>query len=208
MHTQLTPFVLLALLTGLALAPLPGLRADDEPAKKKLPPPAEQLEPYSCGTVERLHTFGGIFLASQPQPADLEQAKAGGVRTVVSLRRKDELDWDEEAVALRLGLEFHQIPFKTPDELTDEVFDRVRALLVDPAKPEETEVAKQFNKRLIERALRLEGTCTGEHGVGMGKMGSMRLELGDETIGVMRDIKKVLDPDNLMNPGKVVPLES
>ena len=80
--------------------------------------------------------------------------------------------------------------------------------LVDPAKPEETEVAKQFNKRLVERALRLEGTCTGEHGVGMGKMGSMRMELGDETIGVMRDIKKVLDPDNLMNPGKVVPLES
>ena len=78
-------------------------------------------------------------------------------------------------------------------------------LLVDPAKPEETEIAKQFNKRLVERALRMEGTCTGEHGVGMGKMGSMRLELGDDVIEVMRDIKKTLDPDNLMNPGKVVP---
>ena len=77
--------------------------------------------------------------------------------------------------------------------------------LVDPAKPEETELAKQFNQRLIERALRLEGTCTGEHGVGMGKMGSMRLELGDDVIDVMRDIKRVFDPDNLMNPGKVVP---
>jgi D-lactate dehydrogenase (cytochrome) len=78
-------------------------------------------------------------------------------------------------------------------------------LLVNPAKPEETEIAKQFNRRLIERALRMEGTCTGEHGVGMGKMGSMRLELGDDVIDVMRDIKKTLDPDNLMNPGKVVP---
>jgi len=77
--------------------------------------------------------------------------------------------------------------------------------LVDPAKPEETELAKKFNKRLIERALAMEGTCTGEHGVGMGKMGSLRMELGDDVMDVMRDIKKTLDPDNLMNPGKVVP---
>ena len=77
--------------------------------------------------------------------------------------------------------------------------------LVDPAKPEETELAKTFNKRLVERALRMEGTCTGEHGVGLGKMESMRMELGDEAIGLMRDIKRVFDPENLMNPGKVVP---
>ena len=79
-------------------------------------------------------------------------------------------------------------------------------LLVDPARPEETETAKEFNKRLIERALRLEGTCTGEHGVGLGKIGSMRMELGEDVMDVMRDIKQVFDPDNLMNPGKVVPL--
>jgi D-lactate dehydrogenase (cytochrome) len=77
--------------------------------------------------------------------------------------------------------------------------------LVDPQKPEETELAKQFNKRLVERALRLEGTCTGEHGVGMGKQASLRAELGDDMMDLMRDIKKVFDPDNLMNPGKVVP---
>jgi D-lactate dehydrogenase (cytochrome) len=80
-------------------------------------------------------------------------------------------------------------------------------LLVDPAQPQETEIAKTFNKRLVERALRMEGTCTGEHGIGMGKMGSMRLELGDDVIDVMRDIKRTLDPDNLLNPGKVVPLQ-
>jgi D-lactate dehydrogenase (cytochrome) len=81
-------------------------------------------------------------------------------------------------------------------------------LLVDPAKPEETETAKQFNQRLVERALRMEGTCTGEHGIGMGKMGSMRMELGEDVIDLMRDIKKVFDPDNLMNPGKVIPAPS
>jgi D-lactate dehydrogenase (cytochrome) len=78
--------------------------------------------------------------------------------------------------------------------------------LVDPQKPQETELAKDFNKRLVERALRLEGTCTGEHGVGMGKQGSLRAELGDDMIELMRDIKKVFDPHNLMNPGKVVSL--
>jgi D-lactate dehydrogenase (cytochrome) len=78
-------------------------------------------------------------------------------------------------------------------------------LLVDPARPEETETAKAFNKRLVERALRMEGTCTGEHGVGLGKMGSMRMELGEDVVDLMRDIKRVFDPDNLMNPGKVVP---
>jgi D-lactate dehydrogenase (cytochrome) len=80
-------------------------------------------------------------------------------------------------------------------------------LLVDPEKPGDTEIAKQFNKRLVERALRMEGTCTGEHGIGLGKMGSMRMELGDDVMDLMRDIKKVFDPGNLMNPGKVVALE-
>ena len=78
--------------------------------------------------------------------------------------------------------------------------------LIDPAKPEETELAKQFNRRLVERALKMEGTCTGEHGIGMGKIDSMRLELGDDMMDLMRDIKHVFDPHNLMNPGKVVPL--
>src|SRR5437868_10056893 len=79
--------------------------------------------------------------------------------------------------------------------------------LVDPNKPEETELAKEFNQRLVERALRLEGTCTGEHGVGMGKQGSLKAELGEDVIDVMRDIKRLFDPENLLNPGKVVPLQ-
>jgi len=80
--------------------------------------------------------------------------------------------------------------------------------LIDPAKPEEIEIAKSFNKRLIERALRMEGTCTGEHGIGLGKQDSLRAELGDDVIDVMRDIKRLFDPENLMNPGKVVPFDS
>ena len=79
-------------------------------------------------------------------------------------------------------------------------------LFVDPEKPEETEIAKAFNRRLVQRALAMEGTCTGEHGVGLGKQESLRAELGDDVIAVMRDIKRVFDPENLLNPGKVVPM--
>jgi D-lactate dehydrogenase (cytochrome) len=77
--------------------------------------------------------------------------------------------------------------------------------LIDPANADELALAKKLNKRLVERAIRMEGTCTGEHGIGLGKQESLRAELGDEVIGVMRDIKRLFDPDDLMNPGKVVP---
>jgi D-lactate dehydrogenase (cytochrome) len=65
--------------------------------------------------------------------------------------------------------------------------------------------AKAINAAVVKRALAMEGTCTGEHGIGLGKQGSLRAELGEDVIGLMRDIKKVFDPDNLMNPGKVLP---
>ncbi|TAK43910.1 MAG: FAD-binding protein [Betaproteobacteria bacterium] len=77
--------------------------------------------------------------------------------------------------------------------------------LIDPANADELALAKMLNKRLVERAIRMEGTCTGEHGIGLGKQESLRAELGDDVIGVMRDIKRLFDPENLMNPGKVVP---
>jgi D-lactate dehydrogenase (cytochrome) len=77
-------------------------------------------------------------------------------------------------------------------------------ILIDPGSQAELEEAKAINSRLVQRALAMEGTCTGEHGIGMGKQASLRAELGEDVIDVMRDIKKLFDPDNLMNPGKVV----
>jgi D-lactate dehydrogenase (cytochrome) len=78
--------------------------------------------------------------------------------------------------------------------------------LVDPANPAELEQAKEFNKRLVKRAIEMEGTCTGEHGDGLGKQGSLVLEHG-EAIDLMRDIKRLFDPGNLMNPGKLIPMQ-
>jgi D-lactate dehydrogenase (cytochrome) len=75
--------------------------------------------------------------------------------------------------------------------------------ILDPNSASELEAAKRLNDRLIERALAMDGTCTGEHGIGCGKMASLEKEHG-HGVDVMRAIKRALDPDNRMNPGKVV----
>ena len=75
--------------------------------------------------------------------------------------------------------------------------------LTDPNKPEELALAKKLAHRMNDRALALGGTVTGEHGIGMGKLKYMAQEHGDGW-SVMADIKRALDPQNIMNPGKVV----
>jgi D-lactate dehydrogenase (cytochrome) len=76
-------------------------------------------------------------------------------------------------------------------------------LVLDPNDPKDIAEAERLNNRLVARALALDGTCTGEHGVGYGKLDFLVAEHG-EAVSVMRTIKKALDPDNLMNPGKIV----
>lgn len=78
------------------------------------------------------------------------------------------------------------------------------ALLIDPDSADEIATAHALAKRMAERALRFGGTVTGEHGVGMGKLGHMAAEHG-AAWGVMGAVKKALDPNSLLNPGKVVP---
>jgi len=75
--------------------------------------------------------------------------------------------------------------------------------LVDPEKPEEIREAQRLNDRLVERALAMDGTCTGEHGIGIGKKKYLAAEHGD-AVETMRAIKRAIDPLNIMNPGKVL----
>jgi D-lactate dehydrogenase (cytochrome) len=75
---------------------------------------------------------------------------------------------------------------------------------INSAEPTQFEKAKALNERLVQRALKLEGTCSGEHGIGVGKLAYMGQEHGD-ALEVMRAIKKAIDPANLMNPGKLLP---
>ena len=77
--------------------------------------------------------------------------------------------------------------------------------LIDQAnEAEDLKLFQQLNNRLIERTLKIGGTCINEHGVGVGKIHYMRAE-HEESVEMMRQIKQVLDPLNLFNPGKLVP---
>jgi D-lactate dehydrogenase (cytochrome) len=75
--------------------------------------------------------------------------------------------------------------------------------VLDTEDPTQFEEARRFADRTVERALAMSGTCTGEHGVGYGKIKNLHQEHG-EALGVMRMINHALDPDNRMNPGKMI----
>ena len=79
------------------------------------------------------------------------------------------------------------------------------SFILDPDDAEELARAEAVNERMVARALDMGGTCTGEHGIGYGKIGFLNREHGSEAVSVMRQVKQALDPGNLMNPGKILP---
>ena len=76
--------------------------------------------------------------------------------------------------------------------------------LIDPNNEDEQSEARWVNSRMIERAIEMGGTCTGEHGVGHGKIKYLEAEHGAPSLAVMASIKRALDPENIMNPGKIL----
>jgi D-lactate dehydrogenase (cytochrome) len=76
--------------------------------------------------------------------------------------------------------------------------------LLDPEDPREATLVEELNVRMVRRAQQLEGTCTGEHGIGLHKMGYLVEETGEGAVALMKTIKRALDPRNIMNPGKVL----
>ena len=78
-------------------------------------------------------------------------------------------------------------------------------VLVDRSNEQDMAAAAWISQRVVERAIAMEGTCTGEHGIGLGKRKYLPLEHGEVAVDVMRAIKMALDPNNLLNPGKVLP---
>ncbi|MDH3500626.1 MAG: FAD-binding protein, partial [Acidimicrobiia bacterium] len=75
----------------------------------------------------------------------------------------------------------------------------------DPAEARDAEAARLAAHEIVMKAIEMDGTCTGEHGVGLGKMKYMITEHGAEAVGVMWAIKRALDPNNILNPGKILP---
>ena len=80
------------------------------------------------------------------------------------------------------------------------------AYLIDPAIPSERETAERLNDAVVHRAISCDGTCTGEHGIGLHKQGFLIDEAGAGTVAMMRTLKRALDPKNIMNPGKIFEL--
>lgn len=78
-------------------------------------------------------------------------------------------------------------------------------MLLDPDDPAQFEESEALNRRLVERAIRMDGTCTGEHGVGLHKMGFMEAEHGRDALDLMAALKRAFDPNDILNPGKIIP---
>ena len=78
-------------------------------------------------------------------------------------------------------------------------------MLLDPNNPAEFEESEALNRRIVERAICMEGTCTGEHGVGLHKMAFMELEHGRDALDLMAALKLAFDPNDILNPGKMIP---
>ena len=74
---------------------------------------------------------------------------------------------------------------------------------LDPDAPDEFAAVAALNERLVRRAIDMDGTCTGEHGIGLGKQPWLVEELGEDAIELMRMTKRALDPTGLFNPGKI-----
>lgn len=109
----------------------------------------------------------------------------------------------ENIIATKAELAAASFPSVVLGHIGDGNFHAI--LLPDPQSPAEMAEAQQANNRIVARAIACEGTCTGEHGVGLGKQDALRAELG-EAVDLMRGIKHALDPQNLMNPSKIFPL--
>jgi D-lactate dehydrogenase (cytochrome) len=80
------------------------------------------------------------------------------------------------------------------------------AYLVREGDAQQRATAERLSMQMVRRAIELEGTCTGEHGIGLHKMGFLVDEAGAGTVALMREVKRALDPKNIMNPGKIFAL--
>ena len=77
-------------------------------------------------------------------------------------------------------------------------------MLLDADSPQEWQESETINHNLVRRAIAADGTCTGEHGVGLHKMQFMAEEHGEEALTLMRSLKHAFDPNNILNPGKII----
>ncbi|WP_332677109.1 FAD-linked oxidase C-terminal domain-containing protein [Brevundimonas sp.] len=172
----------------------------------------EQVETVSALAAEN---GGGEFRWSNlpEQRARLWKARHEAYYAAVGLR-KGAVGWPTDVcvpisrlaeciLETKKDLETASIPGPILGHVGDGNFHVV--FVLDPDKPEEAAEAEALNRRLVRRALDMDGTCTGEHGIGLGKQDWLVEELG-EAVEMMRTIKRAIDPHDLFNPGKIFAL--
>ncbi|MGI9518036.1 MAG: beta-lactamase hydrolase domain-containing protein [Pirellulaceae bacterium] len=93
------------------------------------------IETATLGQAKNVHRLGHLFFAGQFTEQDLTRIKEEGIERIITLRTDGELDWDEKAAVETEGIEFIAIPFRSPESLTDEVFNQVREALAENDKP-------------------------------------------------------------------------
>ncbi|EXJ85469.1 D-lactate dehydrogenase (cytochrome) [Capronia coronata CBS 617.96] len=153
-----------------------------------------------------------IYAKDDVEAHDLWKARKEALWSMLSLRRPGDEVWSTD-VAVPIS-RLPDIVDKTKEELDDlglfaSVLGHIgdgnfhTSIMYNRKDPVERERVEHVVHNMVHRALEMEGTCTGEHGVGLGKKESLVEELGLDTIGVMQTLKRSLDPHWLMNPGKI-----
>ncbi|GAB7351846.1 hypothetical protein MBLNU459_g2405t1 [Dothideomycetes sp. NU459] len=152
------------------------------------------------------------FTTDAEEQKQLWSARKESLWSMLALRKGNEEVWSTDvAVPLSRLPDIIEVSKREMDELGlfasalghvgDGNFHE--SIMYDGADPAQRKKVEECVNRMVERALEMEGTCTGEHGIGLGKKESLVKELGLDAIGVMQKVKEALDPDWLMNPGKV-----
>ncbi len=124
MRTHFTPIAAIVVLLGVAInACLFGQDKKTQP-----------IESAELGKTKNVHKSGDLFFAGQFTPGDLELISDAKFLRIITLRTDGEIDWDEEKAVKEKGIDFVKVPFRSPEALTDDVFDRIRKLLRDKSK--------------------------------------------------------------------------
>ncbi|KAI4841957.1 hypothetical protein E4T44_07589 [Aureobasidium sp. EXF-8845] len=152
------------------------------------------------------------FTADAEEQKNLWSARKESLWSMLAMRKGDEEVWSTDvAVPISRLADIIEVSKLEMDELG--LFASIlghigdgnfhESIMYNAKDPEEKKKVEDCVNKMVDRALEMEGTCTGEHGIGLGKKKSLVKELGLDTIGVMQKVKMALDPNWLMNPGKV-----
>lgn len=148
---------------------------------------------------------------SESEQKNIRQARTDAIPAILALRKDSRIFGTDVCVPVSQLLNCINEAKKAINEsgLIAPLFGHIGdgnfhlAILVNPTDPLEINKAKHINDTIIQFALHVEGTCTGEHGIGYGKLCYMQQEHGT-SLGLMKKIKDVFDPKQIMNPGKVI----